>query len=222
MISTDYTEQVSQDSLKGTHISKYRLCHWLCDILKNFMRDPINIMDERLRSLLHITDIAGDDGCRSLFQIGLPFSTDTRKACTTPAILVSAGETSYPAVPINNGINCTLGVIGAEQMYKRSVCRAVTASIAILTESLDGTQLLCDTIEDFLVTHALELAKDGMVSQFNVQGSTAPALIQAGEGGNAKNIYQSVIKIAAIGGITWSVDTQGPVFRGVDAKLTKR
>ena len=84
--------------------------------------------------------------------------------------------------------------------------------------SLDGTLLLGGEVEDFLLQNSLLFPRDGMISQFTVTGSEAPTCITQGEGGNAKNLYQTVIGANAVGTVDWIVDTQGPLFRGVTAK----
>lgn len=212
-VTTSYTAEDTGSSLIGARLSKYRLAHWLCDILRNLLCDPVNIKDERLHALLESVDWAQRDNKRGLLRIEPPFSKDTRKACTTPAILVTAGNTKYPFVPINNGVNPD-----RSGMYKRSVCRSIGASIAVLTESADGTCLLSDTIEDFLVINSLPLTKDGMVSQFIVQGSSAVTRLAAGEAANAKDLYQIVISVEVTGGLSWTSDTQGPLFRGLSGQ----
>jgi hypothetical protein len=214
-IVTDYTEKVTENTLCGAPLTRYRLAHWLVDILKNFMSDPINIRDNRLSVLLNIQDSPGEDFCKSLFIVDVPYNTDTRKACTTPAIVVSVGETQYPMSPLNNGIGNMQGAINARTMYERTVLRSMTATITIMTESCDGTLLLADIIEDFLVRVDLLLPQDGMIQRLNLIGGSTIRKIGTGEGLNAKDIYQLGINISVIGGITWTADTQGPVFRGL-------
>lgn len=212
MISTDYT---GKDSLKGALLNKYRFSHWLVDILRNFMSDPINIKDERLCKLLLTQDGSGVDECRALFKVEAPFTADTRKACTTPAIFVSAGATEYPVRTFNALGGDTKTLIGAKAAYSNSVLRKMAGNIAVITESCDGTQLLAGLIEDFLVVNAFQLQQDGMVSQLSVTGSSETKRIVTGEAANAKDVYQIVIGITAIGGISWTTDTQGPVYRGI-------
>lgn len=212
MITTDYT---GKDSLKGALLNKYRFSHWLVDILRNFMSDPINIKDERLCKLLLAQDGSGVDECRALFKVEVPFTADTRKACTTPAIFVSAGATEYPVRAFNALGGDTKTLIGAKAAYSNSVLRKMAGNIAVITESCDGTQLLAGLIEDFLVVNAFQLQQDGMVSQLSVTGSSETKRIETGEAANAKDVYQIVIGITAIGGISWTTDTQGPVYRGI-------
>lgn len=214
-IVTDYTEKATENTLCGAPLTRYRLVHWLVDILKNFMADPVNLRDDRLSRLLNIQDSPGADFCRSLFIVDVPYNTDTRKACTTPAIMVSAGETQYPAMPLNAGSDAVAGAIQARQMYERTVPRGIVAAVTVITESCDGTMLLADIIEDFLIRVDELLPIDGMVHKLTLTGGSGIKRITAGEGLNAKDVYQLSLTLTAVGGITWTVDTQGPIFRGV-------
>lgn len=215
MITTDYTES-SRSTLCGAPLSRYRFSHWLCDIVKNFMSDPVNIPDERLSRLLFMQDGSCGDLCRALFQVALPYSPDSRKAGTTPAILVSAGESQQQAAPVVNGYNTTRF---SSTVQVEMALRVLTGKIAVVTETLDGTLLLSDTIEMFLLTNRKHLENDGIVTQLNVKTASEPQEIKAGEGLNAKALYQTVIGISAVGSISWASDTQGPVFRGMRGQL---
>jgi len=214
-VVTSYLEEDVRDTLCGAPLTRYRTVHWLCDILRNFFSDPANIPDERLARLLRLQDGIGNDETRALFQVGLPWSKDSRKACTTPAILVSGGATSYPLQTLNV-LPGTALPSGARTASSGRELRVLTLKVAVLTESHDGTLLLTDVLEDFLVMNGVNLAMDnGALSQFSVKGASEIQEIRAGEGMNAKEIYQSVIGCEAVGGLAWESDTQGPVFRGM-------
>jgi len=215
-VVTDYTERAQQNTLCSAPLTRYRFAHWLCDIVKNFMSDPEHIRDERLRGLLWPQDGVEPDECRAVFKVGLPMSPDSRKAGVTPAILVSAGQQQYPVNSINAGIGASYPESGTRVMYEGTAVRQVTGKIAVVTESLDGTLLLCDILEDYLVTNTAGLVLDGMVQSLKVEGSSEPVMIKAGEAGNAKELFQTVVSLTAIGGLSWEADTQGPVFRGLD------
>ena len=219
-ITTDYTEKATENTMCGAPLSRYRFVHWLVDILSNFMSDPVNLRDDRISRLLNIQDRPEPDFCRSLFIVDVPFSTDTRKACTTPAIMITAGEVQYPMTPLNNGIGAHEGLINAMMMYERTVVRSVSATITVVTERYDGTVLLADLIEDFLLRADILLPADGMIQKFNLTGSSAIRHISTGEAMHATDIYQIGIGVQAIGGITWTADTQGPVFRGTSGVTT--
>jgi len=214
-ITTDYTESAQINTLCAAPLTRYRFAHWLCDVVRNFMSDPEHIRDERLRGLLWPQDGIEPDNCRASFQVGLPLAHDSRKACVTPALLVSAGQQTYPASFINAGVAAEETVTGIGAMYEGTAVRQVAGKIAVVTESLDGTLLLCDMLEDYLVAAGPLLQSDGMVQKLTLEGSSEPAMIRVGEAANAKELFQSVIGVTAAGGITWTTDTQGPVYRGV-------
>ena len=215
MITTDYTAKKNVDTLQYAALTRYRLTHWLVDILKNFFSDPINIKDERLQGLLKMHDGLDETYLNALFRIEPPFTTSSIKACTTPAIMVTAGEMQYPAKPVNAGVGVVQGAIEAQAMYARSMPRTCTATVAVITESCDGTTLLASQIEDFLLFNAVNFQAEGMIHQFSVQGSSAPQRIASDQTGNAKDLYQVTIQIQVTGSVRWTVDTQGPTYRGL-------
>lgn len=216
MISTDYTK-ATDSTLCGAAITRYRFSHWLCDILKNFMSDPLNIKDDRLARLLFIQDGPGKDDCRALFQVALPYSPDSRKAGTTPAVLVSVGTVSYPVPTVMDNYKQG-GFSSATSVHSR--IRTITGKVAIVTESVDGTNLFSDEIETFLVHNQRALQADGMLSYLNIKGSSEPQEIKTGEGSNAKPLYQVVIELSATGATEWTADMQGPLFRGTRSTIS--
>lgn len=222
MISTDYTRKATGDSLAGAPLNRYRFSNWLLDILKNFMSDPINLRDERICRLLRIQDGKLPDETWSLFRVELPYTTDTRKACTTPAIMVSAGAMEYPVRPVNVIAGLPTCGIGAVPARGGAVMRKLGATIAVVTESCNGTQLLAGLIEDFLVVNSQNFTRDGFLSNFVVNGSSEARRIGIGEAANAKDIYQIVISVSGIGGISWTTDSQGPVYRGASSSEASR
>lgn len=220
MIETDYTAEARTDTLRGGAMQSYRLLHWLADILRNWFSDPINIKDERIARLLRLQDGDTDETLDALFDIGTPYSQESKKACTTPMILVGLGESKF----LNNPLNITGGVTalnGARVMHAGARFKQTALTVAVITESYDGTVLLAGLIEDFLCINEMALAKDnGSISEFHVHGSTAPQEIKQGTASNAKPVYQTTISLSAVGGISWTTDTQGPVFRGLTMQTT--
>ena len=223
MITTDYTKEANKDTLVCASLDKYRFTHWLCDFVSNFLSEPGNIKDERLRSLLWPQDGSEPDQCHAKVRVGLPMEKDSRNAGATPAILVSATEASYPVETLNLGVGVFAGDINALQMGKNVIPRKLGAKIAVVTESLDGTYLFSDIIEMYLLRcKHLVKTDNGAISQFNVLGSTGPQMIQQGQAGNAKTIYQDVISLSVIGSLAYVFDTAGPVYRGVTPRTETR
>ena len=217
----DYTKKANPDTLKPGALQGYRLVHWLADILRNWFSDPINLKDERLCRLLRLQDGDTETSLKALFDIGTPYSQDTKKACTTPMIIVGLGQTSYPVKNFNAIGSGPVAENGAIPMYTGMKYKTIDCQITVLTESYDGTLLLAGLIEDFLCINERLLAADnGMIAEFNVLGSTAPQELRIGAESNAKPIYQTVISIRTVGGLSWYADTQGPVFRGITTTST--
>lgn len=211
MVTTDYTQPA--DTMLPGAMQTYRLMHWLRDIIRNFLADEANITDDRLKPL------AG----QIMYKVALPYTAkDAAAASQTPAILVSLESTSYP---VRSVTLAGTGPVNGAQMarFKGMRQRIVGARIAIVTESCDGTLLLSNLIEDFLVINELNLVQDcGMLSEFTVKGSSGPQELAPDSAHNAKPLYQAVISVSMSGGISWISDTQGPLFKGITPKVNIR
>ena len=215
-ITTDYTAEANLDTLKGGTFDPYRLLYWLKNVLENFMSDPINIHDPRLCHLLNMQN--GDDPQHldALFEIGVTYSERTVKACTTPLIIISLGEAQYPVRGINEPGAGPIALNGAIPMYKGQQHKSLTLYVSIITEKYDSTVVLTNAVEKYLVINSNALVRDnGMISEFHLLGISAPQMIDAGTKSNAKPVYEQKIAITVTGGISWTTDTQGPVFRGI-------
>lgn len=218
-ITTDYTKTGNPNTLTPGPLSGYRLMHWMRDVLMNFFSDPINIKDERISKLLCMQNGPSETTLNALFRVGLPYDGDVPKAGTTPCILVSLGETTYPVKTFNTLIGPQTSAIGSTAAHSGMQWKSIGMRIAVVTESYDATVLIGGIIEDFLIMHARLFPSDnGMISDFAVLGSSAPQKIEVDQVGNAREIYQLVITVTASGGIAWTIDSQGPVFRGITAK----
>lgn len=217
-ISTDYTKEANQDSMKPGALTAYRLMYWMVEILKNFFADPINIKDERLQSLLWRQDAdVQSNRLKAVFEITAGYPPNTQKASTTPMMVVLVGDTTH----INTGVNLQgAGInsrMGSTPMYKGNVTKQIPLMISVTTEAYDGTLLLAGIIEDFLTTHEKLLVTDcGMISTFHVVGVSAPR--KTDDQAQAKDTFESIIQIQTTGCIAWIIDTQGPVFRGIRTK----
>lgn len=217
-ISTDYTKEANQDSLQPGALSAYRLMYWMVGILRNFFADPINIKDERLQSLLWRQDAdVKSNRLKAVFEITAGYPPNTQKASTTPMITVLVGDTTHlpQAVNLMNAGRNALN--GSTPMYKGTVVKQIPLYISVTTEAYDGTLLLAGIIEDFLTTHEKLLVTDcGLISTFKVVGTSAPK--KTDDQAQAKDTFESVIQIVTTGCIAWTIDTQGPVFRGIRTK----
>ena len=216
----DYTKETNKDTLCGAGLTQYRLVHWMVDILRNFMSDPVNMHDERLVRLLFGQDGKIPETLDALFRIEPPYTRDVRKAGTTPAIMVSAGDETFPVGFVNIPPAVLPSTSGAAAAFSGHKIKQATLNIAVITESCDGTILLKDIIETFLVMHEQLLVWDnGSISEFHVTGASQVQAIQAGQAANAKPLYQQVLSVQVVGGLRWNVDTQGSVFNGMRGTL---
>lgn len=215
--TTEYTNTSGGllTTLCGAQLTKYRASHWLCDILRNFFSDPINIMDERLAELLGLRANASYETVCGLVRVGTAYLRDDTFAGHTPLVLVGAGESRYPIGTLENGILAPALPIGATAAAIVRKHKSVGLTVMVVTESYDGTMLLADELEGFLVRNSHNLPVDGMISQLIVSGTSG--IEQAAEGAlaNAKPLYQCSIGLTALGQVAWQEDTPGPVFRGV-------
>jgi hypothetical protein len=217
MHSFDYTDNSNKDTLRDYPLQGYRVMHWLEDIITNWICDPINVKDERLVSLLGLHTIE-DEALASLCITGTPYSPDAATACATPKIVISLAGTEYPASPLVTG-KIPNALNGSIPDYTGVKFKSMALKVTVYTESYDGTVLLAGLLEDFLLFNERQLCMDnGSLNSFTVRGSSEITEIKQGSIANAKSLYTTAISIMVTGGITWNVDNQGPVFRGVQFK----
>lgn len=214
VITTDYTKAENDDTMRRGGLSAYRLMHWLCNILQNFFSDPINIKDDRLQNLLWRQDKNDETKLYAKFDIGTAYAQNTIKANTTPMIVVFVGDTVHDNTGTNLAGGSPVGLNGARAMYQGHCTKIIPLNISITTESYDGTILLAGLIEDFLTVNEIQLLEDcQMIKSFKVVSVTAPK--KTDDQNAAKDTFQSFIQIQTSGSISWTTDTQGPVFRGI-------
>lgn len=223
MISTDYRQTANPDTMKGGAITSYRMLYWLKDILCNFMSDPINIKDDRICKILNMQDGATPEQLNALFNVGVAYSPETVKACTTPQILISLGPRQYPTGSINQIGSPPVATGWSSPMYQGCKHKVVNMVITIITEKHDSTVVFTDLIEDFLLINEINLVRDnGMISEFHVTGVSEPQFMKIGTSANAKELYLQKIGVTSVGGISWTTDTQGPVYRGITKQVNSK
>lgn len=217
MQETDYTKANNPDTFKSGDFQPYRLLHWMKDILRNFFSSSINLKDERLCGLLNLQDGILPTELNAMFRVGVPFNPKSIiKAGTTPAVIVSAADTSYPVPTLGAPAGLNRTCLQGTARYHGAKHMLMHMQVIVAAETYDGALLLSDLIEAFLATHELELMADcKAISQFNVTGSQGPQEISVDQAGNAKSIYQSTISISLVGGLSWLSYEQGPLFRGM-------
>jgi hypothetical protein len=222
VIVTNYTKEdpANKDTLQGGALTSYRMLHWLKDILCNFMADPVNIKDERICKILNMQDGDTPEKLNALFDIGVAYSEQTKKACTTPMIFVSLGPRQYPVRGINVVGSDPITICNNQPASMGFKHKVINMTITIMTEKYDSTVIFTDFIEDFLLIHEDLLIQDnGMISEFHVNSVSEPQMQEIGQSAHAKVIYVQKISVSAVGGVSWTTDTQGPVFRGLTMQM---
>lgn len=211
-VFTDYTED------KSTFFPGFgqqtRIVKYVRDILLNWFADSRNIKDSRLLPLLY--DKNGNLN-KGLIKVDTPFNQDKRFSGTTPAIIINRGAIQYSLQPVNSNpgnqaftYNPTQPVIGQFRL------KTFTATITVITESHDGTDLLAELIQLFLAMNYKAIRQDcPILNAFKLQGVSQIQKLDYGQQGNAKQLYLTTINILIGTHIVWTQDTQGPVFSGI-------
>lgn len=220
-ITTNYTEQANPDSLLGGALSAYRSLYWLKSILQNFMSDPINIKDDRLSWMFNFQDDETDaTKINGLFEVAVAYGDRARTSCRTPMIFITLGARQYPVRGINvigSGPIASCGTIPIGEGRRHKV---IPMNITVVTEKYASTVAMAELIEDFLLINENLLVDDNdSISEFHVSGVSEVKIDNIGEGPNAKVLYEQTVGVYVVGGISWIVDTQGPVYRGVTQQV---
>ena len=202
---TDYTKPKS--TMKGP-ILPSRFASYMLDLLKIWFSDPRNIPADELKGLKYIDGDTISAINESKVYLDIAWPEDQRVSGKTPAILVNYGnitaESNNMAIPIQ-----TTHFPGNQQLLKSYF----DIQIIIKTSAYAGTQLISELMFTYLREFADCIKKDAGVSYFSVSGMTAPELSQSP--GDVKDTFKSSIVCKVASAHVASVDTTGPVFRGV-------
>lgn len=209
-IFTDYTQTSTFQLGYG---QQSRIIKYVRDLIYNWFSDSRNIKDQRLLSLMYDKEGNLSSNC---IKISTSFDPNKIYAGTTPAVLVSLGNISYNQLPVNMPGNQAFVNNPIQPPVSGSLLKNIPINITIVTQNHDGTVLLAQLIEMFLVMNSLTIQQDfNSLSYFGVQGVEAPKEVNAGSLGNAKQLYSSNISIVTQSYVVWTTDTQGPVFKGI-------
>lgn len=209
-VFTDYTEQSTFSVGYG---QQSRIVKYVRDLLNNWFADSRNIKDQRILSLMY--DKEGNLS-RNCIKLSTPFNPSKIYAGTTPAILVSLAEITYSGRYINNPGNPYFADNPMQSPVAHHRFKNIPINITVLTQNHDGTVLLAQLIQMFLVVNSYSILQDcNSLRFFQVQSISAPTEVGEGQAGNAKKLYSSTISILTQSALVWSSDTQGPVFRGL-------
>ena len=211
MSLTDYTEQ---NTLLEGFGQQYRILKYMKDILNNFFADSRNIKDPRLLKLMY--DCKGNLN-KDCIRVGCTFDPDTKYAGTTPAVIIGVGDISYSQRPINQAGNPAFRTNPLNSPTYQWRFKNIPIVVSVITESYDGTLLLTQLIQMFLVMNSNTIQQDcNNISAISVQGVSTIREVSMGESGNAKQLYASNISVPISSVLSWTHDTQGPVFKGME------
>ena len=214
MIFTDYTQK---STMQYGYAQQYRTMKYFRDVLNNWFSDQRNIKDQRLISLLYDKDGNLSENC---IRTGTIYGTDGVYAGTTPAVIVGLGDISYQQRSVNKGANPDFLKNPMQAPQKETRYKNIPIEITVITESCDGTILLTQLIQLFLTMNSEAIHYDmNTLSMVCVNGVSRPQAMKPGAEGNAKQLFSSTISVSTMCLLSWTVDTQGPVFNGV--KLNK-
>ena len=152
-------------------------------------------------------------------HVGLPLNDDDAAlASDTPALLVSVGQSGYPLTPLNGLQPVTDPRTGIAPAGLFAVARTMAVAVTVLAESAEEAMGLADAAEARLLALSHHLPPDSPATALTVEGGSGAELVQTGAAGNPKPLYRETIRLSAHGGVTWSHDTRGPLFRGVSRR----
>lgn len=211
MILTDYTEKSTLPEGFG---QQYRIVKYIKDIINNFFADSRNIKDQRILSLMY--NRKGDLN-KDCIKVGCPFDPDSTYAGTTPAVVVGVGDISYSPRHINEGGNPQFASNPMKAPIGDWRIKNIPVIISVLTQSYDGTLLLTQLIQMFLTMNSNVIRQDcNNINAISVQAVSSIKEVPMGSTGNAKQLYMSNISMSIASVLSWTCDTQGPVFKGVN------
>ena len=209
MSTTDYTEEPTLFQGFG---QQYRISKYIKDILNNWFADQRNILDPRIRKLMYVKGQLNKD----CLKLGCAFDPNKIYAGTTPAIIVSVGDITYNPRHINQPGNPAFNKNPMQSPILDWVIKNIPIIISVITESYDGTLLLTELVEMFLKMNLNVIAHDiNNINAIDIQQVGAVKEVPTGQAGNAKQLFASNIVMPVASILSWTSDTQGPVFKGI-------
>ena len=202
---TDYTEPKS--TMTGPVLPS-RFCSYMVDLMKLFFSDERNISVPELKGLRHIDgdSIAAINGSDLYIDTAWPESD--KVSGKVPAVIVMYGNMESSTVGTASQL-----MHGAFPGAQRLLTLSYSMSLSVRTTSYPGTQILSEMLYTYLHTFAKKIQEDSGVSSFSVAGMTSPELSQSQ--GDSKDVFRSSIVCKVTSTYISTVDTTGPVFRGL-------
>ena len=204
-------------------LTRLGLSHWLRDALAAEMALEAEASG-RPQVPVHVGLPLNDGEARSSgrpqvpVRVGLPLNDSEALVSDTPALLVSVGQSGYPLTPLNGLQPVTDPHTGIAPAGLFAVARTMAATVTVLAESAEEAMGLADAAEARLLALSHHLPPDSPATALTVEGGSGAELVQTGAAGNPKPLYRETIRLSAHGGVTWSHDTRGPLFRGVSRR----
>lgn len=208
---TDYTQQ---STFQPGYGQQTRIVKYFRDLLLNWLAQPRNIKDKRILSMLYLPNGQLRPGC---VKVDTPYDPDKAFAGTTPAIVVSRGPVKYDLSPVNtNPLNSDFINNPTQAMVGQFRLKTFPVNINVITQSHDGTDLIAELLQLFLVMNHQAIREDcSLLSFVQVGGVSEIQAVKPAEAGNAKQVYAASITLNVGTHVTWTQDTQGPVFTGI-------
>jgi hypothetical protein len=205
---TDYTKPES--TLKGCVLPS-RFASYLLDLLKIFFSDPRNIPVDELKCLKYVDGDTISAINSSDVYLDVAWPEDQRISGKTPAILVNYGQTTAEHKTLTTPL-VNSHFPGNQQLLTISY----DMILVVRTAAYAGTQALTELLFNYLRTFSNQIRKDANVSSFIVTSMTPPELSQSP--GDVKDVFKASIVCKVAGTYVSTVDTTGPVFRGITIK----
>ena len=208
---TDYTQHNTFQPGCG---QQTRIVKYIRDLILNWLSQPRNIKDKRILSLLYLPNGELRPGC---IKVDTPYDPDKAFAGTTPAIIISRGAIRYDIHPVNNNtVNPAFRQNRTQAPIAKFKLKTLPVNISVVTQSHDGTDLLAELLQLFLAMNCDAIRNDcQLLSYFDVDQISQITAIKPAQMGAAKQLYLCSIKLTVGSYITWTQDTQGPVFKGI-------
>lgn len=211
-IITDYTTQL--DTFQPGIFQQYRLKKYFRDVLLNWLSQPENILDNRIRKMLFQSN---GQLKRQLIRVDTPFDKDSKYAGSTPSVVISGGPIQYQPRQVTLG-PAWPAIPTMRSAFGHTRKKSISLVFSVVAQDYDQVDLLTQLLQLFLLVNANSIVKDcPMLSSFDVLRLDAPTAVETSM--HSKQVYSCSIHTQATGYVGWTEDTQGPVFKGLTKKV---
>lgn len=208
-VVTDYTVP---DTLQAANTYQYRVLLYFRDIIQNWMQDARNIQDKRLTLDLYDAEGRLKPG---VLRFGTLYNVQGKFQGTTPSFTLGLGDVEYNTQDVNICGNAQSSWDPTAPLESYDAFKSFALQINVVAQQYLATVRLAEQLQRFLLLNATSIVGDARIAACRVRRVTAPRAIQAASAGNTKQVYQSSIILELGGVVSWTRDTEGPVFRGL-------